>query len=551
MENTFEDTQPYAVSDLKHSISPKSTDTTALEPLTSSPSVPQKRTYTSDCLASLLNVSSIPPNDNHNNSDNGHANNNDNNQDHSSPLLSTTFGVSNTGMSSPYESDHSYDPYTSDSWSSQPEQPEQQHDDEFLSDLFDNDKGDKYGSAADPIHYISTVPRHSVSRRRSNAPIDNQEQQQSPFTSSLTMSDDSDSDSFGNMNSPSFPPRLPPRPLNFMQRYRQQQQQDNSNVKSVVPSDDDGKKSFGIWSDGNENELDEHTLHDKTLICDEDEFDAFGDNEDDWPDTPQLPVDDQPENDTLRLSPTCDQQSIQHHHSNDILHKDHLVLDSQQETCYVLDDLYGTTTQDAGNDDMTSTIQLQHSHSQDMYSVSCLGAAKSFSSSDDEGKLDASSDLNTIDQTSTKAPSQDSTQTSTKAPSQDSTHSTKSSLDYLRVEKNKQRLTQSSKDEQHWLVNPTNLPSSPKKIITSPQTDKVSQEPFKPRRRLPGLSRPKDSTCLVSSASAPSIATMLTLEQHNNDNSLRPTNVIVKSSSTLALAPRRKKTLGMSRRHIY
>lgn len=207
------------------------------------------------------------------------------------------------------------------------------------------------------------------------------------------------------------------------------------------------------------------------------------------------------------------------------------------------------------NPNSSSQQKLQQSSLDNFFSqisdMSDLSTVKSFSNLGDSDYDDYPDDT---DRNITKA-SQSST------PSQDlsTKSSTPSSLEHFRVERVKNRSTQSPKDDQHWLSTPRNLPlSSPHHQHSKPthlSSPTEASRSSKPRHRLPGLSRPRDSSSLVSSASAPSIASMLTRGQQphtdEDSHSLRPTNVIVKSSSSFVLTPRRKRTLGMSRRRIY
>ncbi|ORZ15622.1 hypothetical protein BCR42DRAFT_451578 [Absidia repens] len=156
---------------------------------------------------------------------------------------------------------------------------------------------------------------------------------------------------------------------------------------------------------------------------------------------------------------------------------------------------------------------------------------------------------------------------------------TTSSLDQLRMAKAKKRSTQSPKEEERWLPasrkHPLSIPpqaqsslsflsdslthqeqqkqtgngkkSSPSPTSLSslpPSPDRLKCRP--PRRRIPGLSKPKNASSLVSTQSAPSIASMLSREHQRHHNSLQLTNTITKSSSVLSITPR-KKTLGMLR----
>lgn len=223
--------------------------------------------------------------------DDNHSISNSSSQECSSPLLPDPRNNAIRNDLLPYDTDHFYDPYTSDSWATQREQVDEE---DSLSDLYDNGEDDRFGgSAAGLMHYISAVPARRPSRTRVlDAPSGANQGSQSSFGSSSILSDDSDSDidSFGRPTSSSSP--LQPRPLNFVQRYhiqqQQQRQQQQQDLKET-PSYEHGK-SIDSWEGNSDatapynvdepDDASKDTQEDKSIIYDGNGLDQiYGDKE--------------------------------------------------------------------------------------------------------------------------------------------------------------------------------------------------------------------------------------------------------------------------------
>ncbi|CAO3584538.1 unnamed protein product [Absidia cylindrospora] len=223
-----------------------------------------------------------------------------------------------------------------------------------------------------------------------------------------------------------------------------------------------------------------------------------------------------------------------------------------------------TISEDTNNDNNNHSRQkLQQTHLEVFYSelsaISSLSTAKSFYDSDDNTPPSATAQPLVLSRSPPR-----------KIP-------TISSLDQLRMAKVKKRSTQSPKEEERWLPASRKHPSSPPPAQSSlsflsdslkhqeqqiqndgvknsnpspspsplpPTRDRLKCRP--PRRRIPGLPKPKNASSLVSTQSAPSIASMLSREHQHHHNNLQLTNTITKSSSAMSITPR-KKTLGMLR----